>query len=288
MDEFDRVRIVSRFDLLGRTVSPRRKLGSVFLLGLILGAGWYRLQFFPIPQIASLVRTNRQVSVEVPDSAGESGGRVVLETRRLSVAQNEHVYDTERDSTYAVRRRPLDLHRTALVLIDVWARHPNDGWQRRAQEIIEESLVPLVDLARRGGMLIVHAPHGEPIAPLVAPAPEDVLLDDHGIASAAAFDRFLRRRGVDTLLYAGFASNWCLLTRPVGIRGMKELGYDVLLVRDASIAMESPRTISGQWAHTAAVDLIELHWGASTTLEHLREALTGVEDSGASPPPSLR
>ncbi|MEM3485865.1 MAG: hypothetical protein QXI12_09615 [Candidatus Methanomethyliaceae archaeon] len=54
---------------------------------------------------------------------------------------------------------------------------------------------------------------------------------------------------------------------------MSRYGYRVILVRDASIAIESPETLDAQWNHKVAVHLVELNWGATTTVEDVIAAL---------------
>ena len=200
------------------------------------------------------------------------GRSIRLRTREFVDSVNEEAEDTELDATYAYHCERLDLARTALVLIDVWQSHPNDGWMKRAQKNISERIIPLVQLARENGLRIIHAPHGRAIADGVGTRTNELHLDKVGIATTESFDTWLQSQGITTLIYAGYASNWCVLHRPVGIIRMKLRGYRVLIVRDCTIAIEMPETLQGEWANRVTINMIENHWGRSTTLADLSEA----------------
>ena len=51
-----------------------------------------------------------------------------------------------------------------------------------------------------------------------------------------------RERRILHLLFAGFATNWCVLGRDYGIRSMSRYGYNIILFRDATTGVEFPDT----------------------------------------------
>ena len=51
----------------------------------------------------------------------------------------------------------------------------------------------------------------------------------------------LRARGIGRVLFTGVHNNLCCLVRSFGIRQLRRLGVDVILVRDLTIAMVDPR-----------------------------------------------
>ena len=73
----------------------------------------------------------------------------------------------------------------------------------------------------------------------------------------------LRARQVHTLFYAGFAANMCVLHRDYGIRAMSARGYDVVLVRDATTAIEMGDTLDGLGLTQAAIRDVEVVVGYS-------------------------
>lgn len=72
-------------------------------------------------------------------------------------------------------------------------------------------------------------------------------------------------RRIKHLVYAGFATNICMLNRDYGVRSMRLLGYNVILVRDATTAVESNETVAGLWATRASVFYIEIKVGVTIT-----------------------
>jgi nicotinamidase-related amidase len=69
------------------------------------------------------------------------------------------------------RPLPIPLEQAALVLVDVWSTHYIDSWLRRATEVTQTRIVPILAAARQAGMTIIHAP-SPPIAQRYgAPAP---------------------------------------------------------------------------------------------------------------------
>jgi nicotinamidase-related amidase len=56
---------------------------------------------------------------------------------------------------------------------------------------------------------------------------------------------------------------------------MSELGYNIVLIRDATLAFETPESLEGEWANVMAITMVEQLWGESTTIDDLRSALEG-------------
>ena len=67
----------------------------------------------------------------------------------------------ETNTGYAELDWELPLSQTALVLVDVWDRHYLKDTEARAEIIIREKLVPLVDNCRKSGLQIIHSPSPE-------------------------------------------------------------------------------------------------------------------------------
>jgi nicotinamidase-related amidase len=44
------------------------------------------------------------------------------------------------------------------VLVDVWSTHYIDSWLRRARDVTQTKIVPLLEAARRARLLTIHAP----------------------------------------------------------------------------------------------------------------------------------
>ena len=94
------------------------------------------------------------------------------------------------------------------------------------------------------------------IHPLVKPLPEEPIL-----ASGTELHYRLLERRVLHLFYVGFATNMCILERTYGIRRMSQAGYNTILIRDATTAVESADTIDGMLATKMAIREVEHRHG---------------------------
>ncbi len=74
-------------------------------------------------------------------------------------------------------------------------------------------------------------------------------------------DRVLRKRGIVNLIYAGFATDMCILNAPGSIGPMFNLGYRVLLIREATLGVEMPDWFEDKIATRWAIRFIETHYG---------------------------
>lgn len=201
-------------------------------------------------------------------------------------------------------------------------------WVRRAVEICEQRLAPLLQVARDAGITVFHvatptyaerypqyrairddpelqaaplpkyppAPSGGPIPPrcsyveakidhtakavgphfpgrpwvtmpekfdiarCVRPEPDDLVVLNgwqlHGLC---------HRRGIHTLLYAGFLTDVCLMNVSGAIEEMKErYGYRIVALRDCTATYEYDDTADGMWMTRAALRRIELAYGYTT------------------------
>lgn len=98
------------------------------------------------------------------------------------------------------------------------------------------------------------------IMPCVEPEPGDFV-----VANGEQLQRLLSHRKVLHLLYAGFAANMCVLYRDYGIAAMHRRGYNIILLRDCTTAIESAATMPGMVHTQAAVSIVEMVFGTSTT-----------------------
>lgn len=176
---------------------------------------------------------------------------------------------TRRGKVYTDQK--LDLEEMALILIDVWSLHPHKVFMRRMTSHVKQKTIPLVELARRHNMIIVHCPHEFPnkIADGCKPIPGERV-----IHTGRKLHKYLGECGVKTLLYAGYAVNMCIINRPEGIPNMKPLGYNIILLRDCTIAFEkTPESLEGGWKYREAISKIEANWGSTSTLDDFKAAL---------------
>ena len=160
---------------------------------------------------------------------------------------------------------------TALVLIDVWEYHPNQNWLERANWNISNKLLPLLQSAREQGIPVIHCPNGRGIHPLIRPLPQEMVIE--GAGQETRFVNTLHQLGIKHLLYSGYASNMCVLTRPTGIIKMHDRGFNIIFVRDASLALETPEFVDDELTHQVVTYMIETNWGVTTEVDSIISAL---------------
>jgi nicotinamidase-related amidase len=105
----------------------------------------------------------------------------------------------------------------------------------------------------------------------IAPQPGDFV-----IATGEQLHRLLRDRKVIHLLYAGFAANMCVPGRDYGTRVMQGRGYNIILLRDCTTAIEGAETAEGGWLTKAAILNHEMIVGHTTTSAALVAACEAV------------
>jgi nicotinamidase-related amidase len=86
-------------------------------------------------------------------------------------------------------------------------------------------------------------------------------------------DDYLKSRHIDTLLYAGFATDMCILNAEGGARPMLARGYRCILMRDATVGVETPASFPERLATRYGTHLFEWQIGYSTTFEAFTKAI---------------
>ncbi len=127
--------------------------------------------------------------------------------------------------------------------------------------------------SRRGDYAVYRGPRSQPpgidvhwdkLASQLDISPEiDIKKDDFVIATGGQLHDLLMERGILHILYAGFATNWCVLGRDYGIRSMARYGYNVVLLRDATTGVEFPDTYDELFTTEIAIREVEQQYGFS-------------------------
>ena len=110
-------------------------------------------------------------------------------------------------------------------------------------------------------------PEQRRIFDFLGPAPGDFM-----VGTGEQLHRLCHHRKILHLLYAGFAANICMQFRPYGTREMRHRGYNIILLRDCTTAIETPETLAGLWMTETAILNIEMKVGASTTSADMQRA----------------
>ena len=206
----------------------------------------------------------------------------LLEVRSIELSRDSDTYDTEIDSKYILRKREFNQARAAIILIDIWdtSKEPNDGFKERHESFVLNKIVPLINLARKHKIQVIHSPHSYPISKHVLIEPQDIVLEVDNLPfqmQSLYLHNLLKERGISTLLYAGNSTHKCLFDRPDGIYGMRKLMDDFILVRDATMAFEYHTTLEGELVKNVFTNYIEESYGTSTTINDLNMSLSSPE-----------
>ena len=100
--------------------------------------------------------------------------------------------------------------------------------------------------------------------------------EDFVLATGLQLHDLCRDRGVLHLVYAGFATNWCILNRDYGMRAMARRGYNLVLLREATMGVEFPDTLDGFKATEGAVREAEQQLGFSASNRDFLTACGGA------------
>ncbi len=126
-------------------------------------------------------------------------------------------------------------------------------------------------------------PHWDPISDGLTVSPAVQVRDeDVVVASGAELHEVLAERNVLHLVYAGFATNWCVLGRDYGIRAMARYGYNIVFLRDCTAGVEFPDTLDECFVTEIAVREIEQQFGFSASNEDFFESCRKISERNMS------
>ena len=103
-----------------------------------------------------------------------------------------------------------------------------------------------------------------------------VAAEDFVIATGQQLHDLCREKKILHLLYAGFATNWCVVGRDYGLRAMRRRSYNLILLRDATTGVEFPDTIASLTATELAIREAEQQLGFSASNENFFSACNGA------------
>lgn len=138
------------------------------------------------------------------------------------------------------------------------------AWQPGYPDLVANS--PLLAMTKQSQCLVEGSAKAE-IVPQLSPQDGDVVVTHQRVGgfSASQLDVILRARGVDTVLFAGVATNASVEGTA---RQASDLGYRTIIVADACSAAD-------QGSHDASIASLGLLGEITTTAEAV-EALSGV------------
>ena len=134
---------------------------------------------------------------------------------------------------------------------DTW---PPEDFRQRTGEYAQYELAPPNP--------VPVVPEAEDIADPIKPTADDIV-----IATGAQLHRLLKDRQILHLLYCGFATNICVVHRDYGMIPMRRRGYNAVLVRDCTSAIENSTTLADEGMKQFAIMDIEQSSASTTSVE---------------------
>jgi nicotinamidase-related amidase len=99
---------------------------------------------------------------------------------------------------------------------------------------------------------------------------------DFVVGSGPQLQRVLKSRRIVHLIYAGFATNQCLKFQSYGMVRFLDRGYDVILLDDATMAIELPETRDSLLLTRTAITNFQLNFGSTSTTGELIAACRAI------------
>lgn len=103
---------------------------------------------------------------------------------------------------------------------------------------------------------------------------------DQVILTGRQFDRILRSKGIKNLIYAGFATNMCIMDSAAATKEMLSFGYRIFLIREATLAVEYPETLADRAITQSALKFFELKIGDTIGFDEYIQACHAVAAAG--------
>ncbi len=98
------------------------------------------------------------------------------------------------------------------------------------------------------------------------------LKDDFIVVDGNDLQQLLLKKKILHLFYAGFYVNMCVLYRDYGIKAMADRGYNIILLRDCTTAIETHDTVNDLLITKLTIRHIETLFGFSTSSEEFLRA----------------
>ena len=159
--------------------------------------------------------------------------------------------------------------------------HVESDWMARQYPHIPVRSHPTVKRADRARAMQDRA-HGpnylakSPLARMKRAKIVSPIRDEPLIFYTDAFDAYLKSRGITTLIYTGFATDMCILGAEGGARAMLACGYQCVLMRDATIGVETPESFPEKLATRYGLHIFEWQVGYSTAFRDFIHAISDI------------
>lgn len=180
-----------------------------------------------------------------------------------------------------ILERTIQPKSTAVVVMDPWIDMADDDLNVFFGNIINTRIIPLVSAAvsREHPIIIITNDPKKKYNTRIHPDLNTLVQTGNGTIlyhqniDSQHFASLLRSMNIQFLIYMGFASNMCVIGRPMGMISMKYQGFNIFFVPGASAAMEISDTWKNQYIHNATTRIISQWVAEIIDYEDLLSAL---------------
>lgn len=179
---------------------------------------------------------------------------------------NEKRYFKSSENIYEYNRQ-LVSNQTTLIVMDPWEDNGSEFLNKQYAAVYYQKVLPLVNKAVSLKILVIiltndpkknYADYGSIVYP------ELQILANNGKAQILfhqdfnndSFAKYLKKKSIDNVIYSGFASNMCVIGRPLGMIPMQTHGFKLYFVPEASAAVEFKDSWKTGAVHNATTEII--------------------------------
>lgn len=152
----------------------------------------------------------------------------------------------------------INSNKTAIIIMDPWVDQASEHLNEYYGEITQSKILPLVAVAHNTGHPIIVLTNdcnkvtyncriNNQLEEMVQNREINIIY--HQDMDDDQFAAYLRTQGIESIIYVGFASNMCLIGRNLGAMPMKQKGFQIFFVPEASAAVEMSNTWNNQTIH---------------------------------------
>lgn len=161
----------------------------------------------------------------------------------------------------------VEISRKAKILVShvespvIYRKHIKESKNKLKEDSI---FIPAVSGYREKILYRAHGENFDKNSPYTRMDRVKILFPKKGepfVCQTEEFDEILRKKGIENLIYTGFATDMCILHSPGGILSMFNLGYRVYLIREATLGVEYPDTFNERLSTKYALRFFESHYG---------------------------
>jgi nicotinamidase-related amidase len=181
---------------------------------------------------------------------------------------------------------------TCIIVMDPWVDMESDHLNEYYGSITESTILPAVRNALAIGhpvIVLTNDPQKVSYNTAVHSDLESMSANRqlhilyHQDFNRSQFSDLLKRNGITKIVYIGFASNMCVIGRELGMIPMKNQGFSLYFVPEASAAVERKDSWSSSDAHEDATQLISQWvggiWGYEEWQRQMAEANKRMESN---------